>query len=168
MLGFDLETRMARRDVLTGLIQRELADGFLKKNHATEVTVGRKDQPPRLLGIAFDLVAYSVKEKILWACEMTASGFLGKGEGNRHVGANRKFCEGFAKFFILKLNESAAKDRIRTITRDPGVLDARLECRFVVPTGSRFIQALEAGGDNLRALLCVCSRLNSRRVLVKR
>jgi len=127
---------MARTQTLKRLIEPELAAGFLEKHNAVEIN------PGRLLGMEFDLVAYSAKEGILWACEMTASGFLGKGKRNFHVGASRKFCEGFAKFSILTLKQDEAKERISAVRGNPAILNASLQCRFVVPVGSRFIQAL--------------------------
>jgi hypothetical protein len=88
---------MAGTQGLKHLIQTELAEGFLKKHGSATIS------PGRLLGMEFDLVAYSGADRILWVCEMTASGFLGKGTGNFHIGASRKFCEGFAKFSILNI-----------------------------------------------------------------
>ena len=127
---------VARTHGLKTHIQAELAAGFLARHNAVEIASGR------LLGMDVDLVAYSASDRVLWACEMTTSGFLGKGGGNFHVGASRKFCEGYAKFSILLLKEQAAKEQIRTITGDDSISGANVQCRFVVPAGSRFIQAL--------------------------
>ena len=52
------------------------------------------------------------------------------------------FCESFTKFSILKRNEREAIERIHHLTSDPGILDAKVECRFVVPFGCRSIEAL--------------------------
>lgn len=127
---------MASTQALKTLIEAELAAGFLKQHDAVEI------RPGRLLGIDFDLVAYSAVEKILWVCEMTASGFLGGSKGDFHVGASRKFCEGFAKFSILRLKAHEAKERVSAVCDNPAILSTSLQCRFVVPLGCRFIRAL--------------------------
>lgn len=138
---------MARTQALKLIIQPELAAGFLKGHSAIEITTGR------VLGMEFDLVGYSNADRVLWFCEITASGFLGKGRGDFHVGASRKFCEGFAKFSVLKFNEREAKRNLQTVTNDPVILDAHIECRFVVPLGSRFIQALGWRGQLIGTMM---------------
>jgi hypothetical protein len=127
---------MARTEVLKTIIQPELAASFLLAHNAIEI------KPRRLLGMEPDLVAYSAADGVLWICEITTSGFLGKGNANFHVGASRKFCEGFAKFSIVTLKADEAKQHISIFAENPRVDEARLECRFVVPKDSRFIQAL--------------------------
>lgn len=76
---------MARTQALKLTIEPELAAGFLKTHNAIEII------PGRLIGMDFDLVGYSAADRVLWFCEMTASGFLGKGTSDFHVGASRKF-----------------------------------------------------------------------------
>jgi hypothetical protein len=140
---------MARTQALKLNIQSELAAGFLKAHDAVEII------PGRLLGMDFDLAAYSMADRALWFCEMTTSGFLGKGNGNFHIGASRKFCEGFAKFSVLRFNEREARKHLRTVTNDPAILDAPIECRFVVPRGSRFIQALGWRGQLVGTVMLI-------------
>ena len=127
---------MARTEVLKTVLQPELAGSFLRKHNAVEIKLRR------LLGMELDLVAYSAVDGVLWICEITVSGFLGKGNSNFHVGASRKFCEGFAKFSIVTLKADEAKEHVSAVVKNPRIANARLECRFVVPKDSRFIQAL--------------------------
>ena len=127
---------MANTQLLKTKIEPELAGGFLLAHDAVRIA------PGPLLGMQPDLVAYSIETRILWVCEITVSGFLGKGDALFHVGASRKFCEGFAKFSILNRLGREAKNQIAEATHTPHIVEARMECRFVVPTGSRFIQAL--------------------------
>lgn len=115
---------MARTQALKETVQSELAAGFLKAHFAVEII------PSRLLGMDFDLVAYSAVDHVLWFCEMTTSGFLGKGRSSFPIGASRKFCDGFAKFSVLRLNERKAKQSLHAITNDPHILDAHVECRW--------------------------------------
>lgn len=132
---------MARTEVLKKVIQPELADSFLRMHNAVEIKLRR------LFGMEPDLIAYSAGEGVLWICEITVSGFLGKGKSNFHIGASRKFCEGFAKFYIVTLKADGAKEHIASAVRNPRIADARLECRFIVPKDSRFIQALGWRGE---------------------
>jgi hypothetical protein len=122
-------------------IESELAAGFLRAHGAIEIHSGR------LLGIDFDLVGRSAADSVLWFCEMTASGFLGsRNRAGRdrdfHVGASRKFCEGFAKFSVLRLKEREVREQLARTTGDPAILDAQIECRLVVPRDCRFVRAL--------------------------
>jgi hypothetical protein len=67
-------------------------------------------------------------------------GLSWEGRSKFHVGASRKFCEGFAKFSVLKLHEAEARGAICRL--DTTMSDAPVQCRFVVPTDSLFVQAL--------------------------
>lgn len=127
---------MANTQLLKTKTEPELADGFLKIHDAVRIIV------PALLGMRPDLVAYSAVTGTLWICEITTSGFLGKDDSPFHIGASRKFCEGFAKFAILNRQALQAKNEICGTIANRQIMNAQMECRFVVPTGSRFIQAL--------------------------
>jgi hypothetical protein len=73
-------------------IEADLATEFLKQHKAVRIAA------PRLFGVDFDLVAYSSAERILWFCEMTTSGFPGKGGGDSASGwpeVLRIICEVF-------------------------------------------------------------------------
>ena len=98
---------MANTEKLKTIIEPELAELFLKKHSA------RRLLPGRLLGMDCDVVAYSESNRVLWFCEITTSGFLGKGKSDFHVGAVRKFCEGFSKFFILRSHQEKVREDIQ-------------------------------------------------------
>jgi hypothetical protein len=70
---------MANTEPLKRVIEPELASLFLAKHSA------RRLNPGRLLGIDFDLIALSESQRVLWFCEITTSGFLGKGKANFHI-----------------------------------------------------------------------------------
>ena len=125
---------MANTEQLKTVVEPELADLFLKGHTAQRL------RPGRVLGMDCDLIAYSESDHILWFCEITTSGFLGKGDKDFHVGAVRKFCEGFAKFSLVRYHESQVRQIIRA--KAPSIISTGLRCRFVVPKGSRFIRAL--------------------------
>src|SRR5580700_3245204 len=104
---------MAQTNVLKYVIQPELADSFLRKHEAIEIRIRR------LLGMEPDLVAYSARSNVLWVCEITASGFLGKGDGDFHIGASRKFCEGFAKLSIVSVKATEAAQEVAARCKNP-------------------------------------------------
>jgi hypothetical protein len=135
VLGY-FESFMALTKVLEYLIEPELARGFLLVHQAEKI----KSQ--ELLCMKPDLIAYSEAEGVLWICEITTSGFLGKAKGNFHLGGAKKFCESFVKFSILMSKASEVKEKISRYSNDLRILNAQLKCCLVVPKDSCFIKAL--------------------------
>jgi len=152
---------MANTQILKEVIEPELAEAFLKQHSARRLTCGR------VLGMDYDLIAFSEGDLVLWLCEITASGYLGKGSRDFHVGAVRKFCEGSAKFAIAARHEQDVKNQIRV--RYPEISPSEVRCHFIVPQGSRFIRALgwrrQLLGANLMHLEELGLSENSQRLL---
>lgn len=125
---------MANTQILKTVIEPELAGLFLLDHAAQRLQIGP------VLGMDCDLIAFSESNHILWFCEITASGFLGRQDKDFHVGAVRKFCEGFSKFSLIRHYELKVRQIVAATY--PAVCAAEMRCQFVVPKGSRFIRAL--------------------------
>ena len=87
-----------------------------------------------------DLVAYQVEEKVLHLGEITTSGYHGQKGKDFHVGAVKKVFEAFAKFTFWRDDLKAILRRFQESGFDVEV--ESLVCSFIVPEGSRFINAL--------------------------
>ena len=129
------------------LVEKELRQLFIKKHKAKLISCGR------ILGMEFDLVAYSEEKKCLYIGEITASGYYGN-QGKFHIGGARKLAESFSKCYLIKNNIENAGIEIRR--SNPGLKWKKVGCYFIIPKGSEFITALgyrkkllEAGIMNL-------------------
>lgn len=115
------------------LVEKELKQLFVEKHKANIISCGR------ILGMEFDLIAYSAEKKCLLVGEITVSGYYGN-QGKFHIGGARKLSESFSKFFLIK--NDMTNTSIEICRNNPKLEWNKVECYFIIPMGSEFITAL--------------------------
>lgn len=134
---------MTNTNELKTEVEHELIESFCFKYKCTKLNFTPENRSREIfLGIEPDLVAYNKNDGKLYIGEITVSGYNGHQGKDFHVGAVRKLAESFSKFYLLSLKEniSEIRERIQKIHHDCDF--EQISCHFIVPVGSRFINAL--------------------------
>ncbi len=131
---------MANTNELKMIVEPELIHFFCEKNELTQLDIKRVQVKQIFNEMEPDLIAYSARHKTLYVGEVTTSGYLGQKRGDFHVGAVKKVFEAFSKFYLFF---DDFENIVKRITRYiPAIEIDNLKCVFIVPQGSKFINAL--------------------------
>lgn len=131
---------MANTNELKTVVEPELIQFFCEKNELTQLDINRAQVKQIFNEMEPDLIAYSTQHKTLYVGEVTTSGYLGQKRGDFHVGAVKKIFEAFSKFYLFFDDFENIVKRIAWYI--PTMKIDNLKCVFIVPQGSRFINAL--------------------------
>lgn len=85
------------------------------------------------------LLGYHAIDNKLYIGEITTSGYMGQRGRDFHVGAVKKVFEAFCKFFLIHDDENIM---MRFSKHMDNIKIESIKCFFIVPEGSRFINAL--------------------------
>jgi hypothetical protein len=122
-------------------VEHELIESFCSQYECEKLNFAPKNKLTRIFfGIEPDLVAYNKNNRKLYVGEITVSGYNGHRGKDFHVGAVRKFAESFSKFYILSLGKNEIHKEI--IKLYPYCDFEQISCYFIVPAGSKFMNAL--------------------------
>lgn len=94
------------------------------------------------LGMEPDLIAFNKNSGKLYIGEITVSGYDGHRGKDFHVGAVRKLAESFSKFYLISREENISGICEKIKTQHPDCDFEQISCHFIVPKGSKFINAL--------------------------
>lgn len=131
---------MANTNELKTLVEKELLQFFCQKNELIQLNLTRAQVKQIFNDMEPDLIAYGNHDKTLYVGEATTSGYMGQKRGDFHVGAVKKIFEAFSKFYLFF---DDFDNIVRGVAKHvPGIDINNLKCVFIVPQGSRFLNAL--------------------------
>ncbi|MBU3145807.1 hypothetical protein [Clostridium sp. CF012] len=131
---------MANTNLLKTVVEKELAENFCIKYELEQLTLPQKQMHNIFSNMEPDLIGINRNQKTLYLGEITTSGFMGQRGRDYHVGAVKKVAEAFSKFYLFKDDE---KNIIRSISNYIPLAEVyNLKCYFIVPEGSKFLNAL--------------------------
>lgn len=131
---------MANTNQLKKIVENEIINTFCEKHKVRRMDISRKDLHTIFFDTEPDLVGYDEQSKTLYIGEITTSGYFGGRGKDYHVGAVKKIYEAFSKFYLFHDDKEILFSRIKK--SDFCMEPSRLKCFFIVPEGSRFINAL--------------------------
>ncbi|MTI71080.1 MAG: hypothetical protein FH751_12595 [Firmicutes bacterium] len=133
---------MANTNKLKTVVEKEMIDRFCDKYEIKPLKLDLQKNKIHTIfsGMEPDLIAYHEEERILYLGEITTSGYLGQRGRDFHVGAVKKISEAFSKFYLLYNDIRIINKRLQEYLPD-NEIDS-VKCFFIVPEGSKFINAL--------------------------
>lgn len=131
---------MANTNQLKKIVENEIINTFCVKHKVRRIDISQKELRDIFFDMEPDLVGYHEQSKTLYIGEITTSGYFGANGKDYHVGAVKKIYEAFSRFYLLHDDKEILFSRIKQkgFCMEPN----RLKCFFIVPEGSRFINAL--------------------------
>lgn len=133
---------MANTNDLKKVVEPDLINGFKRLYNCEILRLSPKELKHVFLDMEPDLVGTDREGTTLYVGEITTSGYFGQKERDFHVGAVKKVSEAFAKFFLYLIPENSKEICSRVKKYYPGLQTIEMSCHFIVPKGSRFINAL--------------------------
>lgn len=131
---------MANTNLLKTVVEKEMISTFCKKHQIDLLNLSTKQIHNIFDDMEPDLVGYHELEKTLYLGEITTSGYMGQRGRDFHVGAVKKVFEAFSKFYLFYDDVENIIKKVRRHTSDIEI--STIKCFFIVPEGSRFINAL--------------------------
>lgn len=124
-------------------VENELIESFCLENKCEKLNFIPKSKIKEVfIGMEPDFVAYNKNNGCLYIGEITVSGYYGHDGSKFHVGAVRKLAEIFSKFYLLSLEKNISEIRKGMNELFPDCDFGQISCHFIVPKGSKFINAL--------------------------
>lgn len=131
---------MANTNLLKSLVEKEMISTFCQKHQIELLHLSTKQIHSIFNDMEPNLIGYQPCQKALYIGEITTSGFLGQRGRDFHVGAVKKVFEAFSKFYLF--HDDAENIIKRTNRHFLEVNIESIKCFFIVPEGSKFINAL--------------------------
>lgn len=131
---------MANTNLLKTVVEKEIIASFCNKHKLQLIDLSKKKMHEIFDDMEPDLVGYHALDKSLYIGEITTSGYMGQRGRDFHIGAIKKVFEAFSKFHLF---HDDMDNIIKRITKtEVGIEIEAIKCFFIVPEGSRFINAL--------------------------
>ena len=130
---------MANTNLLKTVIEPEIVEIFCNKYQLQKINLPKYKIKQIFDDMEPDLLGYHAIDNTLYIGEITTSGYMGQRGRDFHIGAVKKVFEAFCKFYLIHDDENIM---MKVSEHIDNIKIESIKCFFIVPKGSRFINAL--------------------------